>query len=53
MAGRVIDSFKMGQIESGIAGGNGVLKIADDETIGGEESFENGFDCSMFFNILF
>jgi hypothetical protein len=39
--------------ESGIAGGNGVLKIADDETIGGEESFEDGFDGSMFFNILF
>ncbi len=59
---RVVDLFLCGRqsnglfqdgTEGGIAGGNGILKIADDETICGEESFENGFNCSMLFNILF
>ena len=39
--------------ESWIAGCNGVLKIADDETIGCKESLDDGFHGSMPFNILF
>ena len=51
--GRNSDGLFQDGTESGIARDDGVLKIADDKTIGGEESFQDGFDSSMFLYILF
>ena len=51
--GRNRDGLFQDGTEGGIARSDGVLEVADDEAIGGEESLQDGFHGCMFLNILF
>ena len=48
-----MDSFRMGQIKGRKARNDGILEIADDKTVSGEESFYYGFYGRMFLHVLF